>query len=139
MSAPVIGSTAQIVLDGYPYWLLPNTYQRSAPRLRKATPRLDGNEAYVDFGLGKRTWRFTVIALNDLTNYDGTPTGFTGQQYHDTLYASYAKVNTLLVFTDIDGLSHNVRFDHLVAQVPDVQTQLVGLGYHMEVELVEGN
>lgn len=137
MSAPVVGTSAQVVLDGYPYWILPNTYQHANPRLRKATPRLDGNEAYVDFGLGKRVWKFTVLALNDLQNYDGTPTGFTGQEYHDTLYGSYGRVNTLLVFVDVDGTTHNVRFDNLVAKVPDVQTQLVGLGYHMEVELVE--
>ncbi|HEY8694681.1 MAG TPA: hypothetical protein VIR57_18275 [Chloroflexota bacterium] len=138
MSAPVVGSTAQVVLDGYPYWILPNTYQHFTPRLRKATPRADGNEAYVDFGLGKRVWKFTVIALNDLANYDGTPTGFSGQQYHDTLYGSYAKVNTILVFVDADNTTHSVRFDHLLARVPDVQTQITGLGYHMEVELVEG-
>lgn len=137
MSAPIVGSTAQVVLDGYPYWILPNTYQHETPRLRKATPRADGNEAYVDFGLGKKVWKFTILALNDLSNYDGTPTGFTGQEYHDTLYASYAKVNTTLVFVDVDGASHNVRFDHLAAHVPDVQTQLTGLGYHMDVELVE--
>ncbi len=137
MSAPIVGSSAQIVLDGYPYWLLPNSYQHFNPRLRKATPRADGNEAYVDFGLGKRVWRFTVLALNDLTNYDGTLTGFSGQQYHDTLYASYARVNAVLTFVDLDNSSHNVRFDHLVAHVPDVQTQISGLGYHMDVELVE--
>lgn len=137
MSAPVIGATAQLVLDSYPYWLLPNSYQHFTPRLRKATPRIDGNEAYVDFGPGRKTWKFTVLALNDLQNYDGTPTGFTGQQYHDLLYASYAKVNAVLVFVDVDGSGHNVRFDHLVARVPDVQTQLTGVGYHMEVELVE--
>ena len=133
----MVGSAGQIVLDGYPYWLLPNSYQHFNPRLRKATPRIDGNEAYVDFGLGKRVWRFTVLALNDLTNYDGTPTGFSGQQYHDRLYGSYARVNAVLVFVDVDNSTHNVRFDHLVAHVPDVQTQISGLGYHMEVELVE--
>ncbi|HLY65500.1 MAG TPA: hypothetical protein VKU60_08195, partial [Chloroflexota bacterium] len=58
-------------------------------------------------------------------------------QFHDGLYASYGKVNTVLVFVDVDGSSHNVRFDHLVARVPDVQTQLTGVGYHMDVELVE--
>ena len=137
MSAPVIGSTAQVVLDGYPYWILPNSYQHSTPRLRKATPRMDGNEAYVDFGLGKKVWRFTVLALNDLQNYDGSPTTFTGQQYHDTLYGSYARVNTVLVFLDVDGSSHNIRFDNLVAHVPDVNTQITGVCYHMDLELVE--
>ena len=137
MSAPVVGSTAQVVLDGFPYWILPNTYQHVAPRLRRATPRADGSEAYVDFGPGKRVWKFTVLALNDLANYDGTPTGFTGQQYHDALQASYAKVNAVLAFTDAGNTGHSVRFDHLLARVPDVQTQLTGLGYHMEVELVE--
>ncbi len=133
----MVGATAQIVLDGSPYWIVPNTYQHYTPRLRKATPRADGNEAYVDFGLGRRVWTFSILALNDLSNYDGTPTGFSGQQYHDALYASYAKVNSVLVFVDVDNSSHNVRFDHLAARCPDVQTQVAGLGYHMEVELVE--
>jgi hypothetical protein len=137
MSAPVVGTTAQIVLDGSSYWIAPHTYQRFTPRLRKATPRADGNQAYVDFGLGKKLWKFTVLALNNLTNYDGTPTGLTGQQYHDALYASYAKVNAVLVFVDIDNNTHNVRFDHLAAHCPDVRTQVLGLAYHMEVELVE--
>jgi len=137
MSAPVIGSTAQVVLDSYPYWILPGSYQHFTPRLRKATPRMDGNEAYVDFGLGRKVWKFTILALNDLSNYDGTPTGFTGQEYHDTLYGSYARVNTVLVFVDADSSTHNVRFDHLAAHVPDVQTQLTGVCYHMDVELVE--
>ncbi len=91
----------------------------------------------MDFGLGRRVWTFSILALNDLSNYDGTPTGFSGQQYHDALYASYAKVNSVLVFVDVDNSSHNVRFDHLAARCPDVQTQVAGLGYHMEVELVE--
>jgi hypothetical protein len=137
VSAPVVGSTAQVVLDGAPCWILPNSYQSFTPRLRKATPRADGNEAYVDFGLGKRVWKFSVIALNDLSNYDGTPTGVSGQQYHDALYLSYGRVNTVLVFVDVDNTSHNVRFDHFLARVPDVQTQLTGLGYHIDVELVE--
>src|SRR5205807_3428340 len=118
------------VLDGSSYWLLPNSYQHFSPRLRKATPRADGNEAYVDFGLGKKVWKFTVLALNDLRNYDGTPTGLSGQQYHDALYASYARANTVLVFVDVDGASHNVRFDSLVAHVPDVETQLLSVAYH---------
>ena len=137
MSAPVVGSTAQVVLDGYPYWLLPGSYRQDTPRLRKATPRMDGGESFVDFGPGRKLWRFTVLALNDLLNYDGTPTNFTGQEYHDTLTASYAKVNAVLVFIDIDNTTHNVRFDHLAATVPDVQTQLTGVCWHMDVELVE--
>ncbi len=137
MTAPIVGSTAQILLDGNPYWILPNSYQHFSPRLRKATPRPDGSEAYVDFGPGKKVWKFTVLALNDLTNYDGTLTGLSGQQYHDNLYASYAKVNASLTFTDVDGSGHAVRFDHLAAHVPDVQTQLTGVCYHVDVELVE--
>ena len=137
MSAPVVGTIAQIVLDGSAYWIAPNTYEHFTPRLRKATARADGNQAYVDFGLGRKVWKFSVLALNNVSTYDGAPTGLTGQQYHDALYASYAKVNTVLVFVDIDNSTHNVRFDHLAAHCPDVRTQVLSVAYHMEVELIE--
>ncbi len=135
---PYIGTVAQVILDDYPFWILPHTFQLTRPRLRKATPRADLGESYVDFGPGKRQWKFTVLALNDLTNYDGTPTFFTGQQYHDVLWGSYMKVNTLLTFIDPNNLTWQVRFEHLAATIPDLRSQLNGLGYHMEVELVEG-
>ena len=96
-----------------------------------------GNQAYVDFGLGRKVWKFSVLALNNVSTYDGTPTGLTGQQYHDALYASYAKVNAVLVFVDIDNSTHSVRFDQQAAHCPDVRTQVLGLAYHMEVELIE--
>jgi hypothetical protein len=49
------------------------------PRIRKGTVRADGSEAYVDLMPGKRVWSMTILCINDLLNYDGMPTGLTGQ------------------------------------------------------------
>ncbi|MGH2468899.1 MAG: hypothetical protein ACRDGF_02410 [Chloroflexota bacterium] len=138
MAPPFVGTVAQVILDAYPFWVLPGSYQVLRPRLRKAMPRADLGESYVDFGPGKRQWRFVVLALNDLSNYDGTPTGFTGQEYHDVLQSSYQKLNTLLTFVDPANSTWQVRFEHFAATVPDLRSQLTGVGYHVDVELVEG-
>ncbi len=134
---PYVGVICQVILDGYGYWLKPHSYELRRPRLRSATPRADLGESYVDLGVGKRRWRFTVLAAAGFTNYDGTPTSWTGQQYRDTLQASYERVDAVLGFTDPHGDDWSVRFDNLVERVPDVRTQVSGLVYELDVELME--
>ena len=135
-----VGATGQVYLNGYTYWILANTYEDSAPRLRKATPRADGAEDYVDFGLGKRTFKFTVLALNDLTNYDGSPYAMNAVQVRSTLDGSYALVNQTMLFVDPANTQWTVRFDHLAWRLPDPRTQTNpnGPSWHAEVELVQG-
>jgi hypothetical protein len=132
-----IGVDCELILDGTGYWVKPDTYTLERPRVRRATVRADGNESYVDLGPGRRVWRFTVLAQNDLTKYDGTPTGLTGQEYRDALWASYVEVATALSFTDPDGQTTQVHFDDLVEHVSDLRSQLVGVSYEVEVALVE--
>lgn len=134
---PTIQVDCELVLDGTGYWVKPGTYLMERPRVRRATVRADGNTSYVDLGPGRRVWRFTALARNDLTKYDGTPTGVTGQQYRDALWASYVKVATALSFTDPDGQTVQVHFDDLVEHVADLRSQQVGLSYELEVALVE--
>ncbi len=134
---PTIKVDCEIVLDGTGYLVKPGTYLLERPRVRRATVRADGNESYVDLGPGTRVWRFTALALNDLTQYDGTPTGLMGQQYRDALWASYAKVATALSFTDPEGQTAQVHFDDLVERVADVRSQQVGVSYELDVTLVE--
>jgi hypothetical protein len=89
------------------------------------------------WGRAKRVWRFTALAVNDLTKYDGTPTRITGQQYRDALWASYVKVATALSFTDPQGQTAQVHFDDLVEHVADLRSQQVGVSYGVDVALVE--
>ncbi len=134
---PTVKVDCELILDGSGYLVKPGSYVLERPRVRKATVRADGNDSYVDLGPGKRVWRFTVLGLNDLTKYDGTPTGLTGQQYRDALWASYAKVATTLSFTDPQGVTAQVRFDGLLERVADLRSQQVGVSYELDVTLLE--
>ncbi len=134
---PTLKVDCEIVLDGMGYLVKPGTYRLERPRVRRSTVRADGNKSYVDLGPGKRVWRFTVLALNDLRRYDGTPTGLTGQQYRDALWASYAQVATALSFTDPDGETAQAHFDGLVERVADLRSQQVGVSYELDVALEE--
>ncbi len=129
-----IGVDCQVVLDGVGYWVEPHSYRVHRPRLRQASVTSGGGERYVDAGPGKRVWSFTVLALNDLTRYDGQPTGVSGQQYRDALVASYGKSGAL-AFVDLEGIAWSVRFDDLVEAIPDPRTQLTGPSYLLDVEL----
>ncbi len=134
---PTVSVDCQIILDGTGYLVKPGSYRLERPRIRRATVRADGNTSYVDLGPGRRIWRFTVLALNDLAQYDGTPTGLTGQQYRDALWASYTKVATMLSFTDPQGLTAQVHFDELTERIADLRSQHVGVSYELDVTLVE--
>jgi hypothetical protein len=136
MSAVNVGLDCQLALDGAGYWVEPHSYKVSRPRLRKASVTLGGGERYVDVGPGKRVWSFTVLALNDLTRYDGQPTGLSGQQYRDALLASYAKTG-VLPFIDPYGATWSVHFDDLSEAIADLRTQLITPAYLLAVELVE--
>lgn len=140
MAAPIVGVSGQILLNGYYYQLLAATYMYWRPRLRKATPRFDGNEGYVDQGLGKRLWKFTALALNDLTNADGSPFYLNATQIYNTLEGSYALVNQTMQYVDPAGVLYNVRFDHLAWHLldPTSETWVGGPSFHADVQLVEG-
>ncbi len=138
MASVNVGIDAQVVLDGTGYWVDAGSYAVYRPRLRKAAVTLGGAERYTDTGPGKRVWRFTVLAFNDLTRYDGQPTGMTGQTYRDALSLAYERFAPL-TFVDPHGTTWSVRFDDLVEQLPDLRTGAAppGLSYVLAVQLVE--
>ncbi|GAC1568813.1 MAG: hypothetical protein NVS3B14_19610 [Ktedonobacteraceae bacterium] len=144
---PSIGQDCEVTLDGSGYFIKPGTFKMKQPRIRKATVRADGGEAYVDLGPGKRIWSMTVLCMNDLLKYDGTSTGLTGQQCRDALRASYSgSAGTTILFTDpLNGTSLPVHFDSYAEVIYDLHIQQVALStgsstalsYEVEIELVE--
>ena len=144
---PTIGQDCEVILDGSGYFIKPGTFKMKQPRIRKATVRADGGESYVDLGPGKRVWSMSILCMNDLVKYDGTATGFTGQQYRDALRASYTNtVGTTILFTDpLNGTALAVHFDSYAELIHDLHIQQVtlstgsaaALSYEVEIELVE--
>jgi hypothetical protein len=142
-----IGVDCQVIIDGNGYWIKPGSYHMIQPRIRKATVRADGSEAYVDLGPGKREWKMVVLCLNDLKKYDGTLTGLTGQQYRDALRASFmGSAGTTINFTDpISGGPYAVHFDSYAELAWDLHSQQVplavgssaGISYEVAIELIE--
>jgi hypothetical protein len=142
-----IGIDCELILDGNGYFIKPGTYRVQQPRIRKATVRADGALAYVDLGPGKRVWSMTVLCLNDLTRYDGTPTGITGQQYRDALHASYTgSIGTSLLYSDpLNTTAVAVHFDFYKEGIADLHIQQMalavggtpGLSYEVMIELIE--
>ncbi len=144
---PTIGVDCELILDGTGYFVKPGTFKMKQPRVRKATVRADGGEAYVDLGPGKRTWSMVLLCLNDMLKYDGNLTGMTGQQYRDALRSSYSNSSgTTIQFTDpLNGSSIAVHFDSYAEVIYDLHIQEVplslgsspGLSYEVAVALVE--
>ncbi len=142
-----IGLDCELLLDGSGYFIKPGSYRMIQPRVRKATVRADGGESYVDLGPGRRTWAMTLLCLNDLQRYDGSPTGLSGQQYRDALRASYTgSVGTTISFTDpLNGSAVSVHFDYYAETALDLHMQQVSLAlgnpaalsYEVAIELVE--
>ena len=144
---PVIGLDCEIILDGTGYFVRPKSYKMQQPRIRKATVRADGGQAYVDLGPGRRIWSMTILCLNDQLKYDGTLTGLSGQQYRDALRTSYTgSVGTTIQFIDpLNGSPVAVHFDSYSELVYDLRTQQVALAtgaspalsYEAEIVLIE--
>jgi hypothetical protein len=142
---PTIGLDCMLIIDGNGFWIEPSTYLVRRPRVRSAVlnrtiaqGNLGVGERNVDFGPAKREWLFTVICFQAMKDYAARSVSTTGQTYHDQLVASYNKVNTILVFTDPQGTSWNVRFDDLAEELADVRAQPDGeLQWFMHVTLRE--
>jgi hypothetical protein len=142
-----IGYDAEVIIDGTGYFVRPKSYKMHQPRTRKATVRADGGQSYVDLGPGRRVWSMVILCLNDQLKYDGTPTGLSGQQYRDTLRASYTgSVGATIQFNDpLNGLAVAVHFDSYTELIYDLRVQQVSLAtgnppaltYEVEIVLVE--
>lgn len=142
---PTIGVDCECILDSTGYWIKPGSYHVKQPRIRKATVRADGGESYVDLGPGKREWSMIVLCKNELVNYQGASTNFTGQQYRDALRTSYATVGATVSFTDPLNNVISVHFDSYVEAILDLHSQIVplsvgnpvGTSYEVAIVLVE--
>lgn len=141
-----IGLDCEIILDGTGYFVLPASFQLRQPRIRKTTVRADGAESYVDLGPGKRSWSMVILCFNELTCYDGSLTGISGQQYRDALRTSYlGSAGSTIVLKDPLNGSSNVHFDAYSERVNDLHTQITSLmtggslaaSYEVSIELVE--
>ncbi len=143
----MIGLDCEIILDGTGYFVRPGSYLVRQPRIRKATIRADGGEAYIDLGPGRREWSMVILCRNELLKYDGTATGKTGQQYRDSLYASYsASVGSTVNFIDpLNGPAIAVHFDDYQEMLRDLHTQIIaasvagspGASYEVKIILIE--
>lgn len=142
----IIGVDCEVILDSVGYWMKPNSYIVRQPRIRQATIRADGNEGYVDLGPGRREWSMTILCLNDLLRYDGTPTGLSGQQYRDSLRNSYtSNIGSTITFIDPINGSIQVHFDHYEETILDTKTAITSLAtggslaasYEVTIVLVE--
>ena len=144
---PSIGLDCEIVIDGSGYFLKPNSYTVHQPRIRKATVRADGGTSYIDLGPGRRAWSMVVLCLNELLKYDGSSSGKTGQQYRDSLRASYtASIGTTINFIDpLNGSPLAVHFDDYRESIANLHSQILGPGvggssgasYEVAILLVE--
>jgi hypothetical protein len=141
-----IGVDCEIILDGSGYFVKPGSYQLRQPRIRKATVRADGAESYVDLGPGKRSWSMIILCFNDLTRYDGSLTGSSGQQYRDTLRTSYTgSAGSTILFNDPINGSIAVHFDSYSERINDLHSQITALltggslvaSYEVSIELLE--
>ena len=139
------GVDYEVGIDNNGFFVQPGTFSMKWPRVRRATVRADGGEGYVDLGPGKRAWSMVILCINDLNTYDGTSTGLTGQNYRDSLVASYSKVAQTIPFQDPLGSSFQVHFDEYAEHTPDLHVQQVQLAtggvlsnsYLVAIELVE--
>lgn len=143
---PTIGLDCEIILDGTGYFVKPASFQLRQPRIRKATVRADGAESYVDLGPGKRSWSMVILCFNELTRYDGSLTGSSGQQYRDALRTSYlGSVGSTIILNDPINGSVAVHFDVYSERVNDLHSQVTALmtggslaaSYEVSIELVE--
>ena len=141
-----IGQDCEVIIDNQGYWVEPGTYKMHQPRVRKAVVRADNQESYVDLGPGKRIWQMVILCINDMVKYDGTATGVTGQQYRDSLKASYTgSVGTTINFADPLNNTIAVHFDGYLEAIRDLKTQEIALAtggalaatYLVAIELVE--
>jgi hypothetical protein len=144
---PTIGVDAEVIIDGSGYFVRPRSYTMQQPRIRKATVRADGGQAYVDLGPGRRIWKLIILCVNDQLKYDGTPTNMSGQQYRDALRASYTNsVGSTIQFIDpLNSAPIAVHFDSYSELVYDLRVQQVALAtgappalsYEVEIVLLE--
>lgn len=141
-----IGYDCEVIIDGTGYFLKPDSYSFKQDRISASKYRADGSLAYIDIGIGKRTWHMTVLAVNELKRYDGSQVTTTGEQYRDALRTSFlAAAGTIINFTDPFNVSTTVHFDEYEESIIDLHSQIIalasggtiGASYECHITLIE--
>lgn len=142
-----IGYDCELILDGMGYFVKPGSYSVAQPRIRQASYRADGSLSYIDLGPGRRLWSMIILARNELRRYDGSTLSISGQQFRDTLYASYtSRIGTTINLTDPLNLTPvAVHFDFYEEHILDLHSQIIplstggstGVSYEIKIELLE--
>jgi transposase len=92
------------------------------------------------------TFTMTIIARNELYNYDGSLSSLTGEQYRDALISSYtSNIATTISFTDPKNTSISVYFTDYNETIIDLKSQIIPLSvgntvapsYECTIELLE--
>lgn len=124
-----IGLDCEVIIDGTGYFVKPGSYTVKQPRIRRITVRADASESYIDLGPGRREWSMIILCLNDLCQYDGIPTGLSGEQYRSSLYASYlGSIGQTINFLDpLNNSPLNVHFDDYQEAIRDLHSQINAL------------
>lgn len=120
------------------FFIKPGTYTMSRPRRAQARETAGGTVSYVESGLGKREFTFTVLCQGNMRNFDGTVNAATARQWHDRIWAFYALLNEDLTLVDPLQDSYTVRFDACEDRViPFGKEQLWVLEWETRVVLRE--
>jgi len=122
-----IGLDCMVIIDGNGYFIVPESYIIKQPHISKEAYRADGTLSYVDVGPGKREFAMTVLAKNNLSKYDGTDTGITGETYRSNLRTSFAKTAQTITFQDPVGTSISVYFKQYSEKILDLKSQIIAL------------
>lgn len=114
----IIGADCNVTLananvsSGAPvgFYIKPGTYTMIRPRRAQARETAGGAVSYVESGLGKREFAFTVMCRGNVRNLNGTTNATTARQWHDRLWSFYERLNEDHTFVDPLGDSRKVRF-----------------------------
>lgn len=120
------------------FFIKPGTYTMARPRHAQARPTAGGTVSYVESGLGKREFAFTVMCRSNVRNLDGTTNATSARQWRDRLWSFYARLNEDLTFVDPLEGSYSVRFSECEDRVvPFGKEQLWVLEWETRVVLRE--
>lgn len=92
------------------FFVKPGTYTMSRPRRAQARETAGGTVSYVESGLGKREFAFTVMCRGNVRNFDGTMNQTKARQWRDRLWEFYQRLNEGHTFVDPLKGSYTVRF-----------------------------
>ena len=115
---PTIGVDCNVTLanasidDGAPvgFYIKPGTYTMTRPRRAQARETAGGTLSYVESGLAKREFGFTVLCRSNIRNLDGTTNATKARQWRDRLWEFYERLNENHTFVDPLEDSYAVRF-----------------------------